>query len=574
MAKDFDSYELRVVKGVPYYGGVISGHFYPIGLGVWVDHVIETFDTSEFTMKISYRISESNEEIRSCIFSSKEMSLKGYVHYNSLGVDVTYRTQQLFEAYINSERRKATEYIYNHKFLGWCRHNNLLIYRHQTATIGKKTSTYTGDFEIAPKGTYRAWINGVKKHILGHYPLEAALVIGLSAVTVGYFSQTGQPRNLMFHIAGNSSTGKSTASMLAISTTGSPEINQNQSRSLMKTWNTTENAIYGLLRGNHGAVLCLDEMGVRTQKNIGQIIYKLSAGIDKERLDKDAKLTKDTQPSWSTTIISTGEIPLANLMKDKADGVMMRCFEFSNLKTIVWNPDTKKWTIKSTKWTKSAQNAENIQRFVRENYGHAAPKLAQYILKLDKEKPGTIQKAYEECCQFYRERRNMDDGFTDRKAEFLGFVLLTARLIKAGLGLSINWKTIAKFFIVNEREQKPEYLQAYEAIQNLYVTNKQCFWNSGEPDQKLSSFWGTIQKKNSKIPENGKTVTYEIAFLTDILKRELQKCGFPNADRVLRQLKKYGYLSYDGDRLTRKRSDPRNSDIKLLYYVIRTFEDK
>ena len=151
----------------------------------------------------------------------------------------------------------ATEYIYNHKFLGWCRHNNLLIYRHQTATIGKKTSTYTGDFEIAPKGTYRAWINGVKKHILGHYPLEAALVIGLSSVTVGYFSQTGQPRNLMFHIAGNSSTGKSTASMLAISTTGSPEINQNQSRSLMKTWNTTENAIYGLLRGNHGAVLCL-----------------------------------------------------------------------------------------------------------------------------------------------------------------------------------------------------------------------------------------------------------------------------------------------------------------------------
>ena len=183
MAKDFDSYELRVVKGVPYYGGVISGHFYPIGLGVWVDHVIETFDTSEFTMKISYRISESNEEIRSCIFSSKEMSLKGYVHYNSLGVDVTYRTQQLFEAYINSERRKATEYIYNHKFLGWCRHNNLLIYRHQTATIGKKTSTYTGDFEIAPKGTYRAWIDGVKKHILGHYPLEAALVIGLSIST-------------------------------------------------------------------------------------------------------------------------------------------------------------------------------------------------------------------------------------------------------------------------------------------------------------------------------------------------------------------------------------------------------
>jgi len=584
MAKIYTDYGLQKINGVPYYGGYSKGQFERGGLGVWVDKYTKIFDTDEYYAKISYLVT-ANSPIKShCDFRFSELGTKGYTYYADRGVDVTFATQQLLEGYIHSECNKVANVHFEHANLGWGNNSKCkaeedklrTVYKHYSANLGNgRKSAYREMFDIKPTGTYEAWMEGVTNHVLGHRPLEAAIVMGLSAVVVGYFGSKKMPPNLVFSLVGTSSTGKSTAAMLAASTTGSPSLNAVNGRyTLMNTWNATENAILALLRGNRGAVLCLDELGSFKGKDFSQMIYRLYAGNDKARLDKNADLPTTLQAYWNTSIISTGEITMESLLRDKADGILMRVFEFTDLKTYVMKDDQK--VTKRVCWTKSAANANCVQDFTRKNYGHAAPRLAQYIRKIGYKE---MVKMYNQCKKYYRKHRLIQDSLTDRRSEFMAMVLVTARLIKDGLGIDISWKKIAQFFILNEETQVPEHVRAYQFLVELPASNPQCFVDADQEQQtfKPKTVWGKIQrstlKSNQAVEVKGKKVIGEIAFLPNEFKRLLREQGYPNASRVLKGLEKDQLLSCDGDRPTRNHKNPLTNK-KQLYYVIREFEEK
>ncbi|MDM5509887.1 DUF927 domain-containing protein, partial [Staphylococcus aureus] len=61
----------------------------------------------------------------------------------------------------------------------------------------------------------------------------------------------------IFSFTGQSSTGKSTAAMLAASVAGNPT---KGTENLFRSWNATRNALEGYLSGNYGVPIVLDEL--------------------------------------------------------------------------------------------------------------------------------------------------------------------------------------------------------------------------------------------------------------------------------------------------------------------------
>ena len=96
--------------------------------------------------------------------------------------------------------------------------------------------------------------------IKGNTALEAMMSIGFSAPIVGYlYRKDKHTDTLIFHMAGKSTTGKTTASKAAISPFGVPDT---KGKGLFRTWNGTTNAIINSLGGNFGIPLVFDEFSM------------------------------------------------------------------------------------------------------------------------------------------------------------------------------------------------------------------------------------------------------------------------------------------------------------------------
>ena len=131
-------------------------------------------------------------------------------------------------------------------------------------------------------------------------------------------------------------------------------------RSVYGSWGATENSTTAQCCGNMGAAIIFNELGKFDGKDLTRIVYNLSEGTDKVRLDP--KMTSYTSESYATSIISSGEISLLSRCTSKATGLQVRVLEISD------------------QLTDNAEQARTIKDVCRKHNGHAAPAFAQYIL--------------------------------------------------------------------------------------------------------------------------------------------------------------------------------------------------
>lgn len=74
----------------------------------------------------------------------------------------------------------------------------------------------------------------MKAEVQGKTPLEFAMILGFSAPVNALLAMWSPMEVLMVHIAGESSTGKTTATRIAVSSFGKPDHN-----GLIRNWNST-----------------------------------------------------------------------------------------------------------------------------------------------------------------------------------------------------------------------------------------------------------------------------------------------------------------------------------------------
>ena len=145
-----------------------------------------------------------------------------------------------------------------HSDMGFSYYENTLIFKHyQLLGSGIQTnSIYEGEYDIEPKGSLKNWLDMFDKEVKGHIPLELAVIFGLAAPLVGLIGDLVNVNSQFIHLVGNSSIGKTTALQLAVSTFGSPQISP---KSLILTYNSTQNSLIKKLSGNRGIPMAIDE---------------------------------------------------------------------------------------------------------------------------------------------------------------------------------------------------------------------------------------------------------------------------------------------------------------------------
>lgn len=469
------------------------------------------------------------------VLLNREEYLNSYnlMKFQSKGLDVIKSNTKLVIEYLRECEEKSP--IRNiHSKLGFMKYEGKEVYKlHDAVGID---STYEGAYDIKPKGSRDKFISMIKSHVLGNVELEFALVSGISSILLGYIGEDLGLDSTIIHLVGNSTTGKSTALRLAISSFGYPDVKKN---GLYGTYNGTNNALIKKLGGLKGVPYALDEISMSDSNNFTKFIYSLANGADKERLNKDSELME--KQSWLTTILSNGEKSITRASNKNA-GVQVRVIEAENFT-----------------WTKNAEHAEAINHTVLNNYGHLGIEFARYLLDQNKRK--LIEKHKYERFKLYNELKEntVTDEMSMRRCSKFAILIQTARMLEDMLDIEIDIEGMVGMIINIEQE----------SLKNRNFKKSVIDFIKGYVDMYRNQFDGKTDAKTSevlgKINEREDYIEVQIEKLSFI--RMIKEGGYEDDKVVLKELKKGGFLDCDSDRSTRTRQN--SSGVKVEFVVIK-----
>lgn len=159
-----------------------------------------------------------------------------------------------------------------------------------------------GTHNYQAQGTLEEWQQHVARLAVGN----SRLIFMMSAAFVGPILNPACEEGGGVNVVGASSTGKSTGMRAAASVWGPP--------SFIQQWRTTSNGLEGVAARHNETFLCLDELSQIEPREAGSVAYMLGNGQGKARATRtgDPRLSA----SWKLLFLSTGEVGLADLMKE------------------------------------------------------------------------------------------------------------------------------------------------------------------------------------------------------------------------------------------------------------------
>ncbi|WP_307993418.1 DUF927 domain-containing protein [Clostridium butyricum] len=518
---------------VDYYTIKDSGIYYPVNKDgnvvlnkvcevVFIEKTIENIDTNEVRIKLTYKY---KNKYKSLILSMDVLKPNKLLELLRFGVSIPPEDEKFLGRYLlKLVQQVEDECIYSN--VGWHKDSQgNLQYRlneaisNQTASVVAVNNPDSQNFNLKCSGTVEAWVDMCKEEVIGNTHLEAMLCFGFSAPIVGYlYRTTSYQDTLVIHAVGDSTTGKTTASKLAVSPFGFPDSRDN---GIFRTWNGTTNAIIRSLGGNFGVPLVLDEVSMIRNRNISSELYTIASGEDKARLTDN--IEQRDRPKWSTTIISTGEKSIFSKASNNA-GLRVRVIQFEGIT-----------------WTSSATNADNIKAVISQNYGCAGVEFAKYIFSkginiIDER----MEYWYNRCLD-----EIPDSSFKDRVAYKFAIIMTGGDIANQALQLGINLDKVLEFLIENEKNNIPDRDLAEKALYDVIETiieNMSKFTIKG-----ISFFpkdcWGKIETTSQ---------CYKVVFLKNKLERQLIKLGYEDSKVVIRAWKERGYLLTEKDKTTNR----------------------
>lgn len=163
-------------------------------------------------------------------------------------------------------------------------------------------------------------------------------------------------RNFLLHIYAPTRAGKTTALYLAASAIGDEKI--------IRSFDATRNGLAGAAADVNDFAFLIDEKQVadsRIMEQIHTLVYSLSNGIGRTKLNKDSTLRK--LQDWRTIAIMTGE---TQLLSDNVTG----------------GANTRLLTIAAPKIILSPEDCKTIRDITKENFGFALPLVIDKIFEL------------------------------------------------------------------------------------------------------------------------------------------------------------------------------------------------
>jgi uncharacterized protein (DUF927 family) len=148
------------------------------------------------------------------------------------------------------------------------------------------------------KGSVEEWQDSVAKLVEGHSRAVFSIATAFVLPLLELVGDGGGG----FNLRGPSSIGK-TSLLCAASSVWS---NGGEQGGHIKTWRATANGLEGVAALYSGTLLPLDELGIASPTEVGNIVYSLASGIGKQRAQRDGSVR--ASKTWHVTILSTGEV--------------------------------------------------------------------------------------------------------------------------------------------------------------------------------------------------------------------------------------------------------------------------
>ena len=220
----------------------------------------------------------------------------------SMGVELEPQARTLFLQYLNTPAPKRR--VYCALSTGWMNNSFVL----PDGVIGPNPggvifqSGERNPEQYATAGTLDGWQREIAALAIGN-PL---LIFSLSTAFVGPLLDKCHAESAGVHLVGDSSTGKSTALVMARSVWGG--------KAFQRSWRATANGLESVATLHNDALLPLDEISECDPREISAAVYMLANGTGKTRASRtgSARITA----SWRTFVLSTGERSLATSMKE------------------------------------------------------------------------------------------------------------------------------------------------------------------------------------------------------------------------------------------------------------------
>lgn len=572
-----------------YYGRVhetVDGHdfFEVMGNAVKISEVYNDIETDRVEWSLSYDYMGKQKNLRmprSVLGDTQKASVLA-----ENGIDVTRRTYDTLMETLTSQEKgwgnglggnlPPTINVYRH--LGWIELPRFGQCYRDVEMIGPQKAKYTGQFDVKKRGDYGRWKEMVINDVLGHTVLELVLVAALAAVVNGLIARCRTGENPIVHLNYSSGKGKSTAGYLAVSTAGKPFEGSVPDtgicgervdlQSLYQSWGATDNAIVTSQAGNCGAVTVLNELGKSMSKNLTRLVYDLSEGSDKKRLNAD--YTSNVSERYTTVFISTGETSLLDRCQSKLEGLRIRVMELNQ------------------PITDSAEQADRIKNTCREHCGHAAPMLASYIL--DNGGLDFVLGKYDGWVQKLKDEAGDTPNGVRFHEKFSALFLTTAELSAKALGIPFHVDELHQFLLDYDKEtgsSRNTSAGSYDCIIEQCRINAHKFYRkkgkgvmSNPMDMTASvpsnDCWGRISRVNYSF--ESKQVVEEFEVRPSIVDKLLHQNGYENKNTCIAEWEKAGVLVPGSDRPTRKRKieavNDSTKDVRAEeVYVFRVFDE-
>lgn len=541
---DFSPFpEVGIQEG--YYGRMIEEkednfYFQPYGQAVSITAHYYNILTDEEHLELTYY---SGPIMKTKIFPRDIVASGNVAVLSKAGVDISAFSKHIF-CQLMTNQMTNVERKWVHTQLGW----HTFYDQNQKECLGyfgirlitpqsTMNSSYIGDLHLHYQKDRKEWLQMVKNHVLGHVELEFALVLGLSASMVGYLRNYANVGSLFVNLVGKTSTGKTTALNLAISTAS---VVSKGNGNLTLSWNATKNGIIGFLAGNNGIPVALDEMSEASFTNISDLIFQIADGSDKQRANTDGSVKASS--TWSTTVLSTSNVSVYDLCNNHNDALQTRILEFADVN-----------------WTSTAKQADAINRITKMNGGFL---INLFSKKLFNHSQMDLIKRIEEIrASFPSIPESNATGKITRIDEKLALLLVTAEILRDDVKLKVDVDKLKNFLMEHRlkslKECMPEEDIAYLYLLDVIMAEPDHFYSSNA-ERFPHEVWGVYSPHCKKL-----TVEFIPLRFQEIMTRG----GFKNYKRILRRWKERGLLDCDPDRLTRSRPLYQQFATSLVYCV-------
>ena len=355
---------------------------------------------------------------------------------------------------------------------------------------------------IISHGKRDLWIDEIKK--VREYSTVAKIAIAASLASV--LVPICNAQVFFTHLwSSTSGTGKTVALMCAASIWGNPELGK-----YIQTFNSTQVGLERYAAFLNHLPLMIDE----GQLDNGKFsVYQLSEGVGRTRGNKTGGI--DRTPTWSNSVITTGETPL--IKQSDGAGAYNRTLDIE--------------CKSSEKVIEDGQRTANI---IKSNYGFAGREFVEYIYR-----PQLTEWIKEKFAENYRELCKSD---TTEKQSMAAALVLTADEIFCKLILKTD-----------------DWLDIEDIAKHLATKQEVSVGERGY--QFLCDWVGANQKRfatKDVAPENGEIYGIfgdndgYVYIIRNIFMRETEKAGF-NSKALLSYLKENKLISTRGKHLTKNK---------------------